>query len=132
MEDNKISIGKQQILESKGQMDYIVRYTSDQISQIKLDTEKLEKDRKLKESEKRETRLRDIQQESFECSTKMGALEIKWSKMRSIEECETLQKEIKNQYGLFKEVRKAKDDMIEQFQEDLKKKEDDYTKMLKR
>jgi len=42
-------------------MDYIVRYTSDQISQIKLDTEKLEKDRKLKESEKRETRLRDIQ-----------------------------------------------------------------------
>lgn len=52
--------------------------------------------------------------------------------MRGIEECEKLQKEINNQFALFKEVRKAKDDMIEEFQEDLKKKEDDYTKMLKR
>ena len=113
-------------------MDYIVRYTSDEITKIKLDTEKLEKERKLRETEKREKRLRDIQEESFQCSTKMGALEIKWSKMRGIEECENLQKEINNQLKLFKEVRKAKDDMIDSFQEELKKKEDDYTKMLKR
>jgi hypothetical protein len=77
-------------------MDCLVRDTSEEISKIKLEMEKQEKERKLREEERRNRRLREIQEESFECSRNMAAIEMKWSEMREVEECEELQSEIKS------------------------------------
>jgi hypothetical protein len=52
--------------------------------------EKQEKERKLREEERRNKRLKEIQEESYECGRNMAAIEMKWSEMREIEECELL------------------------------------------
>lgn len=62
----------------------------------------------------------------------MAAIEMKWSEMREIEECEELKKEIGEQGQLFTEVREGKNNLTYKFQEELKKKEDEYSKMLRR
>jgi dynein regulatory complex protein 1 len=94
--------------------------------------EKEEKERKLREEERRNRRLKEIQDESFQCSRNMAAIEMKWSEMREIEECEELKKEIEEQGKLFQEVRDGKNNLTNKFQEELKKKEDEYSKMLRR
>ncbi len=71
-------------------MDCLVRESTDEITKIKLEMEKQEKERKLREEERRNKRLKEIQEESYECGRNMAAIEMKWSEMREIEECELL------------------------------------------
>jgi len=47
-------------LRSKGNMDCLVRESTDEITKIKLEMEKQEKERKLREEERRNKRLKEI------------------------------------------------------------------------
>jgi hypothetical protein len=55
---------------------------------------------------------------------------MKWSELRQIDECEELNSAIDQQKQTFKEIINAKDKLIKEFWDELKKKEDQYVKML--
>ncbi len=56
---------------------------------------------------------------------------MKWADLKELEECEELNKEILQQIELFKQIRLRKDNLIEELWSELRKKDDDYVKMLK-
>ena len=56
---------------------------------------------------------------------------MKWADLKELEECEELNKEILQQIELFKQIRLSKDNLIEELWSELRKKDDDYVKMLK-
>jgi dynein regulatory complex protein 1 len=56
---------------------------------------------------------------------------MKWSELKEEEECEKLYQAIQEQKSTFKNIVDGKERLIDQFTDELKKKDDDYVKMLK-
>lgn len=69
--------------------------------------------------------------EAQDSNQQNAALEMKWADLKELEECEELHKEIQQQIELFKSIRSRKDGLIEELWDELRKKDDDYVKMLK-
>lgn len=56
---------------------------------------------------------------------------MKWSELKEEEECEKLFQAIQEQKSTFKNIIEGKERLIDQFTDELKKKDDEYVKMLK-
>jgi dynein regulatory complex protein 1 len=127
---DKYTKGKDQLQKSRGNIEAKKRQTYEEITDVKLRNEKHEKDRRDLEEMQRHRRYTDLQTEAIESGKKNFALELKWSELRNIEECDTLFKEITKQKESFGEILNAKNRLIQRFKDDLRKKDDDYVKML--
>lgn len=152
--------GKIQIQVSKGNMDHTIKESNDKITAIRLKNEREEKERRLDDEEKRIkryqshfsliisqflSRFNDIQSESITASKKTAALELKWNDLKNLDECEELSnvklwkitlpinfiQKIEEQKKFFQRIRECKDTLIDEFWEELNKKDDDYRQMMK-
>jgi dynein regulatory complex protein 1 len=132
METDKSRLkGPQQILNSKGNINAKKRATYEEITDIKFKNEKHEKDRRDLDDFQREQRFQTLQAEAIESSKQNAALEMRWAALQEIDEYETLLKSINEQKQVFDKILDSKNGMIALFKENLKKKDDDYRKILK-
>lgn len=60
-----------------------------------------------------------------------AALEMQWTELQEIDECEELNRLINQQKSKFQEIMQAKDELIKQFLDELNRKDDDFGKMIK-
>ncbi|KRX03875.1 hypothetical protein PPERSA_04753 [Pseudocohnilembus persalinus] len=130
MEIIETSQGQNQIKDSRGLIDASVRTQYAEIEALKLKNEKQQKLTRNEEEKRRQERYNQILQEANDSSQRNQALEIKWSELKQYEECEELYKQIMEQNSIFKDIMNGKDGLITEFWNELKKKDDDYVKML--
>ena len=112
-------------------MNRVLQKTNQPIVEVRIKNEQLQKNTRIFDERRAQERLTAIQQEATTSNKKNTALEIKWSELKEYEECESLSKAIQEQKESFKLIVAAKDKLIEQFWEELKKKDDQYSKTLK-
>lgn len=108
-----------------------MRATSEDIHNVKFKNEKLQKESRLDEESRRQERYNEIQTEAISSGKRNAALEMKWAELKEYEECEELNKAIDDQKSIFQIIVEGKDKLIKEFWDELKKKDDDYVKMLK-
>jgi len=123
--------GPTQVLSSKGNINAKKRATYDEITDVKFKNEKHERDRRDLDDYQRQQRGQTIQNEAIESSKQNAALEMRWAALREIDEYESLYKQIVEQKDSFQKILDSKNGLISMFKDDLRKKDDDYRKMLK-
>jgi len=123
--------GPQQVLNSRGNINAKKRATYDEITDIKFKNEKHEKDRRDLDEYQRQQRFSTLQTEAIESSKQNAALEMKWAALKEIDEYESLYKEIVEQKESFQRILDSKNGLISLFKDDLRKKDDDYRRILK-
>jgi len=123
--------GPSQVLSSKGNINAKKRATYDEITDVKFKNEKHERDRRDLDDYQRQQRGQTIQNEAIESSKQNAALEMRWAALREIDEYESLYKQIVEQKDSFQKILDSKNGLIAMFKDDLRKKDDDYRKMLK-
>jgi len=123
--------GPSQVLNSRGNINAKKRATYDEITDIKFKNEKHEKDRRDLDEYQRQTRFTTLQNEAIESSKQNAALEMKWAALKEIDEYESLYKEIVDQKDSFQRILDSKNALIALFKDDLRKKDDDYRRILK-
>ena len=131
MTDNKVHKGKLQVQQSRGNVNYTIRSTSEQIEAIRFNNDKKQKESRMHEEQRRMERYNEIQNEAIQSGKKNAALELKWAESKEIEECEELNSAIETNKDIFKKIIEGKDKLINEFLEELRKKDNDYVKMIK-
>lgn len=56
---------------------------------------------------------------------------MKWSELKDLEECEELFDEIQQQQDAFGQITNGKEELRKEFEDELKRKDDEYVKMIK-
>lgn len=122
--------GKQTIKESKGHLERLKRTTWDEVSHIRIEADDSENKRRQKEDKRRIDRYQMIRNETIQSSTKNEAAQIKWDDLLGLEDCEELFQSIQEQKKECMDIIQSKQQLIEEFIEELKEKDAFYVKSL--
>ncbi|EGR34385.1 hypothetical protein IMG5_013690 [Ichthyophthirius multifiliis] len=123
--------GKIQIQVSRGNIDLLIRSTYQEINKLKLKSERFQKKKRQEDDKLRKERYESIQNEAASSGKRNAALEMKWAELNDIEECEELNAQIQEQQKVFAQIIEGKENLRKEFEDELKKKDDEYIKMLK-
>ncbi|KAL4463401.1 hypothetical protein ABPG72_011613 [Tetrahymena utriculariae] len=131
MNPSQTQKGKIQIQVSRGSIDLLVRTMYEDINNIKLKNERFQKKKRAEDERRRRERYAEIQQEAIASGKKNAALEMKWAELKELDECEELNREMQDQQQTFQQIIEGKENLRKEFEEELKRKDDEYVKMLK-
>ncbi|KAM3146339.1 hypothetical protein pb186bvf_001684 [Paramecium bursaria] len=123
--------GQEQAGKAKGNIDLLIRMAHDELYQIKMKTEILQKQSRQDEENRRQQRQEEIKNDSNNANRDNAALEMKWEVLREVDECEELFKSIQEQKEVFNRIIYGKDSIIKQFQDELNYKDDEFGKTIK-
>jgi dynein regulatory complex protein 1 len=124
-------LGKRQIEASEGKIGKATLEANQEISAFKEKYERTQKESRMQDEARRQERFTRIQEESGQSTMKYTALEMKNAELKEEDDCEKLAREIEEQKRHFDEITGAKKKIIQEFEQELRKKDDDYGKMLK-
>ena len=102
------------------------------ITKIRSDADAVENVRRIQEEKQREERFNAIQTEVHLSYKKNIGIDLTWQDLEDKEDCEELAAEIEKQKEACKAIIDSKDTLIKQFMEQLKQKDDEYVKALKK
>lgn len=108
------------------------RETSDIITKIRSHTDSLENQRRIEEEVAKKERSNRIQTEVITSHKKNVEIDWTWQELEEKEDCEELAKDIEVQKEACKAIVKQKEELIKSFMEQLRVKDDEYMKSLKK
>lgn len=123
--------GQQQIHSSLANLDRMKYDSIENVSDIRVESDRRENERRIVEEQRRDKRIKELREESMMSTEKSDVLESHWDQLDDIHMPQNLQKEIDRQKEACNDIIASKDFLIEQFQQELKAKDEEYVKMLK-
>jgi ribonucleotide monophosphatase NagD (HAD superfamily) len=112
-------LGDLKIQESRGFLEQIKRETSEIITKIRSHTDAMENNRRVQEEKQRKERANKIQTEVITSHKKNVEIDWTWQELEEKEDCEELAKDIEVQKEACKQIIAQKDDLIQQFMDQL-------------
>ena len=112
--------GQQQIVSSLSNLDTMKYDTLENVSHIRVESDKRENERRIVEEQRRDKRIKELREESMQSTEKSDVLESNWDQLDDIHMPQNLQKEIDRQKKACNDIIASKDFLIEQFQQELK------------
>jgi len=122
--------GENQIADSRGAIEVFKKRITDEITKIRLDTDMMENERRIKEERERDQRYDEIQAEVHHSYKENIGIDFKWQELEDKEDCEELAQEIELQKAHCQSIIQNKEKLIKQFQDTLKGKDEEYVKSL--
>ena len=124
--------GDDQIVESLQRVDQLKSRSSSRLTLIRLEADEAENLRRIEEEAKRHARLRDLQDEALESGKQNASIELRWLKVMQQRLAEDLQRALEEQRENCEATIRSKDRLIESFRGELKRKDDEYIKAIKK
>lgn len=119
-----VDLTKKQIMRSRDIIDAKKEQVSESVSNIKLNREHQEMDRRRKEEKRRNSRMDELERELID-STKLNRdIESKWNEVASKNIPQELYQSIAKQYSAASSLLNSKDNIIKQLQDELKFKDE--------
>lgn len=131
-EKTKLGRGAQQIVDSQAFIEKLKYNTTDQVTSVRTETDDRENRRRIAEEHKRNERLFALRDEAIQSIEQNEIVERKWDDLTAIHMPQQLQQRIDEQRRRCNEILASKDALVKQFQLELKAKDEEYIKMLKR
>jgi dynein regulatory complex protein 1 len=103
----------------------------DQVTSSRVTTNDSEAKRRVHEEDTKKSRLVKLQQEALNSAKANAAIEMKWAELLEKEIPQELHHEIQLQMESCRSVIKSKDDLINDFQQQLRSKDEEYVRALK-
>lgn len=131
-EAKQMSRGQKQISESLSNLDKAKVMGIDDVTLIRVEADNKENRRRILEEERRQDRLRRLQDEAVQSGKRNAAVEMRWAELLDYNMPQDLLNEINSQKRDCQVIIDSKDKMIKEFQQQLKMKDEEYVKSLKR
>jgi dynein regulatry complex protein 1 len=122
--------GQTQIGESRGTIEALKKRITDQITKIRSDTDMVENERRIREESEREQRSEKIKNEVHRSYKENIGIDFKWQELEEKEDCEELAQEIEAQKSQCQKIIHSKEELIKEFQDTLRGKDEEYVKSL--
>jgi dynein regulatory complex protein 1 len=131
-ESKQTSRGQQQIADSLAHLDKRKGAGIDDVTSIRVEADAKENLRRIGEEERRQDRLRRLQEEAVLSGKRNAAVEMRWAELLDYNMPQDLLNEIDAQKASCGQIIESKDRLIKEFQAQLKGKDEEYVKSLKR
>jgi len=102
-----------------------------EVTNVRVEIDEVESKRRVQDEALRRERLTKLQKEAFSSAKANAAIEMKWAELLEKEIPQELHHEIKNQMDACKAVIQSKDNIVSEFQKQLRAKDEEYVKNLR-
>ena len=123
--------GQSQIAESIIHLDRRRFIGMQDITSIRVTTDEIESKRRVQDENLRRDRLVKLQSEAFSNAKANAAIEMKWAELLDKEIPQELHHEIQTQMASCNSVIRSKDELISEFQRQLRSKDEEYVRTLR-
>lgn len=123
--------GSQQVVESLFHLDKRKNQGLQDVTAVRVKTNKVESHRRVEDEEIRKSRLSKLQQEALSSAKANAAIEMKWAELLEKEIPQELHMEINAQMESCNTIIRSKDDLIIDFQQQLRVKDEEYVRMIR-
>ncbi len=131
-DSKRLGAGKQQISDSLTNLDNQKIRTIEELTSIRVEVDVIENARRIQEEEKRQERLRFLQVEAVNSGKSNAAVEMRWAELMEQNMPHELIMEMSVQKQSCDAIIAEKNSLIKTFQTELKNKDEEYVKALKR
>ena len=125
------SQGKQQIAESLSHLDKKKSAGIEKVTDVRVAADWREAQRRVAEEKKRQDRLQRLQEEAVSSGKQNAIIEARWAELVEQNIPRELHDAIEVQKEACAEILRSKDELIKEFRQELKKKDEEYVKALK-
>jgi len=126
-----ISEGKRQTQTSLAHIDRVKATSIEEVTTIRINADNRENRRRISEEDKRQDRLRRLQEEAIESGKRNAAVEMRWQELMGYNMPQELLRELNMQRAGCEAIIASKDSLISEFRLELKGKDEEYVKSLK-
>ena len=126
-----LSEGKRQTQTSLAHIDRVKATSIEEVTTIRINADNRENRRRISEEDKRQDRLRRLQEEAIESGKRNAAVEMRWQELMSFNMPQELLRELNMQRAGCEAIISSKDSLISEFRLELKGKDEEYVKSLK-
>lgn len=123
--------GSQQVVDSLFHLDRRKYAGLQDVTSIRVATDELESKRRVDDEELRRDRLAKLQHEALASAKANAAVEMKWAEILEREIPQELHNEIQNQMAACNAIIHSKDELISEFQRQLRGKDEEYVRTLR-
>lgn len=130
--DNGVSkSGGQQVVDSLFNIDQRKHSGLQNVTAIRVKTNDTESKRRIEDEDFRKSRLAKLQQEALGSAKANAAIEMKWAELLENDIPQELHQDIQLQMDACKTIIKSKDELISDFQQQLRSKDEEYVRSLR-
>jgi dynein regulatory complex protein 1 len=126
-----VSEGKRQTQTSLAHIDRVKATSIEEVTTIRINADNRENRRRISEEDKRQDRLRRLQEEAIESGKRNAAVEMRWQELMGYNMPQELLRELNMQRAGCEAIISSKDSLISEFRLELKGKDEEYVKSLK-
>ena len=123
--------GQSQVADSVLHLDKVKHAGIKEVTKIRVITDEVEAKRRVEDEGIRRDRLSKLQQEALSSAKANAAIEMKWAELLEKEIPQELHHEIQQQMSSCSNVIKSKDNLISEFQRQLRAKDEEYVRTLR-
>jgi len=123
--------GSQQVMDSQFHLDHKKHKGIQSVTAIRVKSTDAESKRRIDDEEYRRNRLTKLQQEALASAKANAAIEMKWAELLEKDIPQELQKDIQSQMESCNAIIASKDDLINDFQLQLRGKDEEYVRTLR-
>jgi dynein regulatory complex protein 1 len=131
-EEKPLGKGEQQIFNSRKKLDHLKTVGMEEVTKFRIETDVAENERRIAEEGQRENRLQKKHDEAASSNKRNASVQMKWQALYEKTIPQDLLKEINAQKEACDKIIHSKDRLIAEFQQELKQKDEDYVKALKK
>ena len=124
--------GQQQVSDSLFSLDRRKHTGLQAVTSIRVNTDTLETKRRIDEEELRKERLRKLQYEAVGSAKANAAIEMKWAELMERDIPQELHHDIQSQMSACNNALRGKDELIGEFQRQLRGKDEEYVRTLRK
>eukprot|EP00906_Rhabdomonas_costata_P036219 RCo050845 len=124
--------GETQILLSRRNLDNMKIRGTEEVTKFRIETDVAENERRITEEGQRENRLQKKQDEAASSNKRNASIQMKWTALYEKKIPQELLQEINAQKEACEKISQSKDRLIAEFQQELKGKDEEYVKALKK
>ena len=125
------SEGAKQTQQSLAHIDRVKAQSIESVTSIRVQADNAENQRRIREEDNRQNRLRRLQEEAIESGKRNAAVEMRWQELMNYNMPQDLMVELRKQKGGCERIISSKDELIKEFNNELKSKDEEYVKSLK-
>ena len=125
------SQGAKQTQQSLSHIDRVKAQSIENVTSIRVQADNSENQRRIREEDNRQTRLRRLQEEAIESGKRNAAVEMRWQELMNYNMPQDLLVELSKQKDGCGRIIASKDTLINEFNNELKAKDEEYVKALK-
>ena len=123
--------GSQQVVESLFHLDKRKNQGIQDVTAVRVKTNKIESKRRVEDEDIRRSRLSKLQQEALGSAKANAGIEMKWAELLEKEIPQELHMDIHAQMDACNAIIKSKDDLIIDFQQQLRGKDEEYVRTIR-